>query len=240
MSTTGTYAFDPQLHEIFDEAFERAGVDPAAPGTSHLQSARRSLRFMLNSEWPMFGQRQWQIPQFQEPMSSGKVSFFLPPGGIDIVGAVLRRQGKDTEMYPISRDEYLTMVSKNDGGRPDRFFVDRQAARPVCFIWQAGSNTSDIMVYNCFRQMQDATGVNTSLKATLDMPAFASAAAVAGLAFKLAQKFNEPRMAALRTEYGGPNYPSKIGGLLEAMAIGDRETGDIDLYPQYEPRTSRR
>jgi len=240
MTTTGTYSFDPQLAEILDEAFERAGVDPAAPGTHMIQSARRSLRFMLNSEWASFGQKQWLIAEGTETMTVGKVDFYLPPGAVDILDAVLRRNDKDTEMYGISRDEYLTLVDKSSRGRPDRWFLDKSTGRKHAFIWQAGSNTTDVMVYNYFRQMQDATGTNTSLKATLEMPVYAAQACVTGLAFRLAEKFNRDRMADLRTEYGGPMFPTEIGGHLKQMLSADRETGDIDLYAAYEPRRSRR
>lgn len=240
MATTGTFGFDPQLAEIFDESFERAGVDPAAPGHNMIQSARRSLKFMLNSEWSNYGQRQWLIAQGRETMSVGKIDFYLPQGAIDILEAVLSRQSKETEMYPISRDEYLTIVNKTAQGRPDRFFVDKQGGRKHVFIWQAGSNTTDVMIYDYFRQMADASGVNSSLKTTLDMPPLAQMACVTGLAFRLAEKYNRDRMDALRIEYGGPMYPTEIGGHLKQMMIGDRETGDLDLYAAYEPRTSRR
>lgn len=240
MATTGTYSFDPQLSEIFDEAFERAGVDPSTVGTTMIQSARRSLRFMLNSEWAALGHRQWSIRQGTEQMSAGKTDFYLPAGGIDILSAVLRRSGRDTEMYPISRDEYLTIVDKDHQGRPDRFFVDKQVGRARCYIWQAGSNSTDVMVYEYFRQATDATGENTSLKATLEIPAIAQAAFVAGLAWRFAQKWNPDREDRLRTEYGGPVYPHEIGGALKQMMIADRETGDIQLYGAFEPRTSRR
>ena len=240
MTTTGTHLFDPQLAEIFDEAFERAGLDPATVGTHHVQSARRSLRFMLNSEWTLFGQRQWQIAQATEQMTVGKASFYTPPGCIDIIDAVLSRSGKDTEMYPISRDEYLTLVDKTIRGRPDRFFLDKQTGRKLCYIWQCGSRTTDSMIYYYFRQMQDASGTNTALKSTLEMPTYAHQACATGLAWRIAQKFMPARAEPLRIEYGGPAYPTEVGGLMKQMAIADRETGDIDLYPAYEPRTSRR
>lgn len=237
---SNTYSFDPQLAELIDEAFERAGVDPSAPGQNMLAAARRSLRFMLSSEWSTFGFNQWQIHQGTETMTVGKADFNLPPGGIDIWDAVLRRQDRDTELYPISRDEYLTLTDKTKQGRPSRFFLDKQTGRPRVFFWECGANTTDIIVYNYFRQMADVAGSAPSLKATLDMPVTSMECAAAGLAWRLALKFNPTREEVLRKYYGGPNYPEKNGGAIELMRQANRDRADLDLYSAYEPRTTRR
>src|SRR5206468_532901 len=150
----------PLVNELFDEAFERAGIDVTAPGTVHLKGAFRSLRTMLNSEWSTLGIRQWQIAQAQShTVAVGEVSFLLPLGQIDITEAVLRRPGSgatpaDVEMYPITRQEYTMITNKTVKGRPDRYFVDRQFAQKVVYYWQAGSNTTDQIIYNAFHQNQ--------------------------------------------------------------------------------------
>lgn len=241
MAATGTYSFDPQLHELFDEAFERAGVDPAAPGTNMLQAARRSLRFMLNSEWSTFGINTWSIQQGSETMTVGKADFYLPLGGVDIWDVVLRRAGRDTEMYLISRDEYLVLTDKTKQGRPSRLYVDKSTKRARVFFWECGANITDQIIYNYLRQMQDATHDNTPLKANLEMPLPAFHCAAWGLAMHLAQKFNQPRYDQCRMHYGGRNYPhAPDGGSIEQMRQALRERGDIDLYTAYEPRATRR
>src|SRR5437764_7519352 len=112
MPTSGTSAYAPLVRELFDEAFERAGVDITAPGTTHLKGAFRSLRTMLNSEWSTIGIRQWQIAEGQvHTVAVGEVSFLLALGELDITEAVLRRPGSgstssDVEMRAITREEY--------------------------------------------------------------------------------------------------------------------------------------
>lgn len=238
MTTTSTYAFDPDIAEIFDESFERAGVAPSAIGASHIRSALRSLKFMLNSEWSTIGVRQWMIAEGSAPLTTvGQKSFTLPAGGIDIMTATLRRAGTDTEMYPISRDDYRIIADKDLQGRPDRFFVDRQAAARTVFFWQCAENTTDVIVYDYFRQMQDVG----EMANTLQMPPHALDACCAGLAYRLAGKFNEDRVGRLRIEYGGAEYPAKItGGALERMRQEDRERGDLQTHAAFEPRLSRR
>lgn len=243
MPGTGTYEFDPKLAEVLAESYERAGTDPAAIGQTLLESAFRSLRFMLNSEWATYGVRQWAIEQGTQTTTVGMTSFVLPLGAIDIIEAVLRRSNKDSEMYGISYNEYLTIVNKASQGRPDRYYVERKAGRlgRTARFWQAGSNTTDTIVYNYFRQTQDAVNDESDLAQGLDLPAHAFDAMAAGLAMRLAEKHNSDRYDRLRVAYGGVTYPTKVGGgALGRMLEEDREKGDIDLYPAYEPRTGRR
>lgn len=238
MATSGTHTFDPDIAEIFDEAFERAGIAPLAIGAAHIRSALRSLKFMLNSEWSTIGVRQWQIQQATQQMTSvGQTSFTLPAGGLDIMGAVLRRGGVDIEMTALSRNDYLVIPDKNVRGRPDRYFVDRQASTRTVYFWQAAENTTDVIVYDYFRQMEDAGRMSN----TLQMPPHALDACAAGLAYRLAGKYNRDLIGQLAVEYGGREYPNRIsGGALERMREEDRERGDLHVYAAFEPRTARR
>lgn len=236
MATTGTYSFDPTLDEAFAEAFERAGVAPDGPGGSHLKSMFRSLRYMLNSEWSLIGIRQWMIQQGQEVLDAGDVSFTLPVGAIDITEAVLSREGRVSEMYPMSRNEYLNLVDKTLPGRPDRYFVDRQAGTMTVYFWRAAENSSDIILYNYFRQMQD---VGDELTNTLQLPTYAQEAMVAGLAARLAQKFNYGRFKDLWAYYWGPDINTP-GGCVKRLREEDRERSDLELMVVMEPRTARR
>lgn len=244
MTTTGTYTYNPILADIFDEAVEDSGIDPSATGGAHIKAMLRTLKTMVNSEWATIGFRQWMIAEAAtHTVSVGEVTFTLPVGGIDIVNAVLRRQAgqatpADVEMYVITRQEYAVLTNKNIQGRPDRYFVDRQSAAKTVYYWQAGSNTTDQIVFDYFHQMQDVG----NLSQNLDLPVHAYAACVAGLAARLALKWNAAKYDMLMQRYiGGPPYDwINPGGLLGAMRTEDRERGDIDLYPAFEPRTGRR
>lgn len=246
MATSGTYNYTPLVRELVDEAFERAGIDLISIGTYHLKGAFRSLRTMLNSEWSTMGIRQWQVLQAQvHTVSVGESNFLLPVGQLDITEAVLRRQGSgvtpsDVEMYPITRQEYTMIANKTVKGRPDRYFVDRQFAQKVVYYWQCGSNTTDQIIYNAFHQNQD---VADNLGANLDIPTYAQEALIAGLAAKIALKWNAQRYELLQAAYAGPQWsqnPLNPGGALGALRAEDRERGDIVTYPAFEPRTGRR
>lgn len=237
MATTGTYAFDPDIAEIFDESFERAGIAPQAIGVSHIRSALRSLKFMLNSEWSTLGVRQWMIHSGTATLTAGQSTFSLPAGALDLLCANLKRGDTETEMFPIGRDDYRIIVDKTVRGRPDRYFVDRAAATKTVYIWPAAENGTDTIVYDCFRQMQDVG----EMANTLNMPTHALDACCAGLGYRLAAKFNPDRVELLRQEYGGSEYPHKInGGALERMRQEDRDRGDLNTTAAYEPRLTWR
>lgn len=242
MAESGTYAYNPLIATLLEEAFEVAGVDPAVTGGSHIKSAQRSLALLVNSEWSTYGIRNWMVIEQTHTTAVGEKTFTLPAGGLDVVEAVLRRGSpiNDVEMYAITRNEYLTIVNKDTQGRPDRYWVERLGDTKVVHYWQAGSNTTDQIVFNMFRQNQDIT---SSLALTLGMPTYAYAALAAGLAAKLALKFNPQKFELLMTVYMGPQWaenPLNPGGLLGLLRTEDRERGDIDTYPAFEPRIGRR
>jgi hypothetical protein len=248
MTSSGTFLYDPNVAELFDECVEMAGVDPSVTGGAHLKSFGRSLRLLLNSEWSTLGIRNWMVSAQTHTTAVGEVTFNLPLGCLDIVEAVLRRAGSgigtysDVEMYAITRNEYLTIVSKQEQGRPDRYWVERLAGASgrVVHYWQAGSNSTDQILYNAFQQNQDYDG---TLADTLGLPSFAYAALVAGLSARLALKWNPQKYEMLQSIYAGPQWaenPLNPGGLLGMMRSEDRERGDLETYAAFVPRSGRR
>lgn len=219
-----TYAFDPQISEALEEGFERAGINPQDLGEDHLDSAFRSMRFMLNSEWSNLGVRQWMIVQATQATTVGMASFDLPQGAVDILDAVLRRDSRDTQMNRISRADFLGIADKLLNGRPDRYFADRRRDRVTINLWRCGENTTDTIIYNYFRQLSDVGRMTN----TLDMPTQMMEAFVSGLAARLAWKFNVERYPTLQVAYRG-NNPNKIGGALKEAIEENREKADMYL-----------
>ncbi len=201
MATTGTYILDPVLADYTDEAVERAGLDLQEIGTQHLISIRRSVGFVL-SRWSNRGHRQWTFEQVVHTTTVDEVEFDLPVGTIQVQTAVIRRNGVDTEMYPISRSDYLIIHDKALTGRPDRYFVDRRrdtpgdSNPPRVFYWLAGENNTDQIIMNVWKQIQDPGNAQN----TIDIPFRFQEAFVAALAAKIAQKYSPERFPDLVTE----------------------------------------
>ncbi len=191
MASTGTFLFDPNLATICDEAAERAGLNLQDIGGTHIISIRRSAGFMLSS-WANRGHRQWTFEQVIENVTVNKVEFNLPVGTIEVQSAIVRRNGVDTEIYPISRSDYLILHDKNLIGRPDRYFVDRRVdaagvLQVRAFFWLAGENTTDQIIMNVYKQIQDVGNAQN----TLNVPFRFQEAFVSDLAARVAQKYNK-------------------------------------------------
>lgn len=231
MAILSTYNFSPEIAECLDEAFERAGVNPQDVGEDHITSAMRSMKFMLNSEWSLLGIRQWMIVRATQNMSVGLSSFDLPVGAIDMVGAVLRRDARDTPMQPMSRQDYLEIADKEKNGRPDRYFADRRYNKVTVYLWERGENTTDVMVYDYFRQLSDVGAMSN----TLDMPTQMMEAFIAGLAAKLAWKFNVERYQQLQLYYRGPDV-NRVGGILRMATLENRERADVSVTVRHRRR----
>jgi len=201
MSVTGTYILDPVLADYTDEAVERAGLDLQEITGQHLISIRRSVGFVL-SRWSNKGGRQWTFEQVVHTTTIDEVVFDLPVGTIQVQTAVLRRQGTDTEMYPISRSDYLIIHDKALVGRPDRYFIDRRrdtpsgANPPQMFYWLAAENDTDEIVLNVWKQIQDPGNAQN----TIDIPFRYQEPFVAALAAKIAQKWKPERFGELIAE----------------------------------------
>lgn len=198
MASTGTYLFDPNLASSADEASERAGLDLQVITGQHIISIRRSAGFMLSS-WANRGHRQWTFEQVQHTVAIDEVSFDLPVGTIEVQSAVVRRNGVDTEIYPISRGDYLILHDKNLIGRPDRYFVDRRrdtdgTNQVQVFFWLAGENVTDIIIMNVYKQIADVGNAQN----TLDIPFRFQEAFVSELAARIAQKYKPEKYTELK------------------------------------------
>ncbi len=249
MAKSGTYAFNPDLASHIDEAFERCGIDPAELKARHIRSAIRSANLVFN-DWQNFGHKQHTLASTTQTLTQGDTSFLLPTGGIDIFHATLKRAGRETEMYPISRSDYNALHDKTLEGRPDRYFVDRGtfASNDVTvfvpastvFLWQAAENSTDTIQIWYIRKQQDAGEMFNTLDIT---PAYQEAFAC-GLAFHLCRKYAPSRRKALKGDYLGENYDeyknSWPGGAMGRALAEDRDTGDAVLRVRFDRYRGRR
>lgn len=232
MTILGTYNYlAPDIAEVADECFERAGISAATIGNDHIESFFRSLRLLLNSEWQVLGIRQWMIERVTLVTTANLANFDLPTGGLDIVSAILRRASRDTPCERMSRQDYLNIPDKTQIGRPDRYMVDRRFDRATVYLWRTPENSTDQFIYDMFKQMSQP---GTTMQYTLQMPPHVLEAFHAGLAARIALKFNPQRYSLLQQLYRGPN-PDKIGGALADALNEDRERADTRFTIGLQP-----
>ena len=195
MATSGTYAFSPEAQEFCEEAFERCGIDPASLTGRHLRSARRSLD-LLFSEWSNKGPHLWAVDRQTQVLTASDGSYDCPAGTIAILEMSVTRDGIDTPVFPMMRDEYLAIPNKTLEGMPNRYYFDRHATTPTITLWNIPENSTDTLVYYRIRALQDVgAGANT-----LDIPQRWNEAVAAGLSAKLSVKYAPDRIGPLKGE----------------------------------------
>ena len=126
----------PDLPELFDEAFERAGLQMTTG--YDLKTARRSLN-LLTLEWQNRGLNLWTIDGGTISLTSGTATYAMPTDTIDLIEHQIRTgtgtSQVDTNLGRISVSTYAQQSSKNTQGRPSQIFVDRQATAVNVTLW---------------------------------------------------------------------------------------------------------
>jgi hypothetical protein len=231
VTTSGTNAFNLDLNDIIEEAFERCGVE-VRTGYEH-RTARRSLN-LLTIEWANRGINLWTIEQGSIPLVQGQIVYTLPEDTIDLLDQVVRTQSgvnqTDINISRISVSTYATIPNKNTQGRPIQVWIDRQSgateptgvAAPEIYVWPTPDQSNFYtFVYWRLRRIQDA-GTGTS---TQDIPFRMLTCLVAGLAYYLSLKIPE---AANRIEMLKMAYEEQW--LLASSE--DREKASLRLAPR--------
>lgn len=217
--TTSTTNFNPPLTEIFEEAFERCGLEIRTG--YDFRTARRSLNFML-TEWANRGVNLWTIEQGSINLAQGVTTYDLPIDTVDLLEHVIRTdsgQGPnqtDLNITRISVSTYSTIPNKLAQGRPIQVWVNRQSgqttdllgatpAYPQINVWPAPDQGTTQQPYYVFyywrlKRLYDAgDGVNV-----VDIPFRFLNAMTAGLAYMIAVKKPEvapDRVAGLKAMY---------------------------------------
>ena len=196
MATSGTTVYSLDVAQVMDEAWERCGLDPAKLELRHFVAAQRSLNLLLQ-EWANGEINLWAVEDLQSlSLTAGTASYSLPTGVLDVVAAVLRRDGEDIPLGRMGRDDYLATHNKTDQGRPTSFYVDRKVSGASIYLWRAPENSTDTVIYSALT----TTEAVTALSETLDVPQQVQDAVAAGLAKRLALKFAPDRYVVLGVE----------------------------------------
>ena len=217
--TTNTTAFNPNLNEVFEEAFERCGLELRTG--YDFRTARRSLNF-LTAEWANRGVNLWTIEQGSINLVQGTTTYDLPSDTVDLIEHVIRTdsgQGPnqtDLNITRISVSTYSTIPNKLAQGRPIQVWVNRQSGQqvgsnvaipkyPQINVWPGPDQSTTQQPYYIFyywrmKRISDA-GDGTNV---IDIPFRFINCMVAGLAYMLSVKKPEVdpmRVQALKLMY---------------------------------------
>ena len=221
MTTSGTAVFNPDVSEIIEEAYERIGLE-ASTGYE-VRTARRSLN-LLALEWANRQINLWTIDSNTIPLLAATKTYTLPADTIDLLDVVIRTvsggTNSDIAIGRLSLGDYSSIPTKDSPGRPVQFYVDRQAAAPIVTVWPVPPDTTYTLVYWRMRRIQD---VGTDGAVTMDTPARAIPALIAGLTYYLSMKRAPDRMVAMKSIYDEQ---------FDLMITEDRERAPFRVTPR--------
>ena len=126
--TSGSTAFNLDLSELVEEAFERAGSELRTG--YDLRTARRSLNLMF-AEWANRGINMWTFEQGTITLTEGLPTYALPLDTVDLLDHVIRTQANQTSnqadltITRISVSTYATLPNKLQQARPIQVWVQR-------------------------------------------------------------------------------------------------------------------
>jgi hypothetical protein len=128
-NTSGSTAFNLDLTELIEEAFERCGSELRTG--YNMRTARRSLN-LLTIEWANRGINLWTIEQGQIVMNTGQNMYAIPSDTIDLLDHVIRtgsdQNQSDLSITRISGSTYSTIPNKNATGKPIQVWINRQSS----------------------------------------------------------------------------------------------------------------
>jgi len=238
--TTSTTSFNPTVNDLFEEAFERVGLEMRTG--YDFRTARRSLNLLL-TEWANRGINLWTIEQGSISLIQGTITYDLPNDTVDLLEHVIRTNPgqigtqSDININRISVSTYATIPNKLTQGRPIQVWINRRSGQttdeqgasqqnPQINVWPSPdqgtqANPYYYFVYWRLRRMFDAgNGVNVE-----DIPFRFQECLICGLAYRLAMKLpgGLERVQYLKAQYDEA---------WEMAAGEDREKAPIRLVPR--------
>lgn len=130
--TSGTAAFNLDLSELVEEAFERCGSELRTG--YDLRTARRSLNLMF-ADWANRGVNMWTMEQGQITLVPGQNTYALPNDTVDLLEHVIRTGANsattqaDLNITRISVSTYATIPNKLTQSRPIQVWIQRMNAQ---------------------------------------------------------------------------------------------------------------
>jgi hypothetical protein len=151
MTTSGVAAFNLDLTEIVEEAFERAGSELRTG--YDLRTARRSLN-LLFADWANRGVNMWTFEQGTLTLTQGLATYALPDDTVDLLEHVIRTNANsssnqsDLTITRISVSTYATIPNKIQQARPIQIWIQRYNAQssPTGLTLNGGITATDTTI----------------------------------------------------------------------------------------------
>lgn len=199
MASSGTYsAWSPTLANLVEIASGRAGIDPASLNHRHIASAMAALNFGLRELESEDLSSFWRVDNESTVTVEDVATVSLAAGTIDIMNVTISDDlgVTDIPISRIAREQYFDMTTKATAGEPAMYWVNYESLAPVLTLYPVPDAVYTLK-YDRLRHSQDAT----ALSETPDIGRFWQDALAYNIAFRLAEEFNETRIARNEKRY---------------------------------------
>ena len=204
MATSGTYAFNLDLGDAIEEAFERAGLQ--LRGGYDYRTARRSINLLM-LEWQNRGLNLWTVQEATQALTAGTSRYTLSGDVLDIVEAFIRTDAADVNnqfdqtLNRMSISQYAHLSNKLTQSKPLQYYVEKDPSAISVNLWPSPDDQKTYtLVYYYMQRVEDAGSPDSN---NMDIPSRFLPCLVAGLAYKLSIKYGPDtnRSTFLKADY---------------------------------------
>jgi hypothetical protein len=215
MAISETYAFNPDVSDLVEEAYERAGLELRTG--YDLRTARRSLNFLM-LEWQNKGLNLWTIDETPNPISLIKstATYDIDTATIGLLDVILRTDDgsvtlqSDYLLNRIAEPTYANIPNKLTEARPLQYYFQRKEILDISAgtnqnstvtLWPVPDETGKYKVY--YWRVKRIADVGDNAGNTMQVPGRFLPSLVAGLAYQIASKRPEAagRVGPLKQQY---------------------------------------
>ena len=204
MATSGTYAFNLDLGDAIEEAFERAGLQ--LRGGYDYRTARRSINLLM-LEWQNRGLNLWTVQEATQALTAGTSRYTLSGDVLDVVEAFIRTDAADVNnqfdqtLNRMSISQYAHLSNKLTQSKPLQYYVEKDPSAISVNLWPSPDDQKTYtLVYYYMQRVEDAGSPASN---NMDIPSRFLPCLVAGLAYKLSIKYGPDtnRSTFLKADY---------------------------------------
>ena len=225
MASSGTTAFNLDLSDIIEEAYELCGIELRS-GYDY-RTARRALD-LLFLEWQNKGLNLFSVETGTQTLTEGTSTYSLGSNVLEIIEAFIRTDSGDTSkqfdqnLRRISVSEFSHIANKLTKGKPSLFFLDKGVENPTINLWATPDGSATYtLVYFFIKRIEDTgkPATNNAGVPTRYLPCM-----TAGLAYNLALKKEEANARI-------PILKQRYLELWNEVSDADRERASVRFVP---------
>lgn len=192
MTTSGTYAFSPNVGDLILNAFSRIQIRPPAITQEQMVQCRMEAN-LLQAQWANAGVSLWTVDLVSLPLVQGTKTYAVDASTVMIMDLYIQTGTVPAEVdryiTPFSRSDYAAISNKDQQGAPNTYWFDRLIS-PTLTFWQVPDGDGPYTAkYYRYRQIQDAEYASGG---TPEVPYLFLDAWAAGLSHRLARHYAKP------------------------------------------------